>query len=205
MPLQNRVTPTGELIAVPERGLFYGNRGCLHDAEGNIKRFAANKRWIVCVLEFKGRRRSPLLRPGRFTELFFLDEATALAAGHRPCAECQRATYNQFRQAWAAGNRWDELPSADELDEALHAERWEGHGRRFVDVDVESLPIGAMFALDDQPYLVGREHCRSWTPGGYGTPEALPTGRVTLLTPPSTVEAIRQGYLPLLHPSAAAL
>src|SRR5262245_18688002 len=174
MPRQNRVTPFGDLIAVSDRGLFYGNRGCLHDADGNIKRFAAVRRWIICVLEFKGRHRHPMMQPGRFTELFFLDEATALAAGHRPCAECQRATYNQFRAAWAAGNGWDELPSADELDDALHAERWEGRGRRYVEVDVDSLPIGAMVAIDRQPHLVGPEHCRAWTPAGYGPPESLP-------------------------------
>ena len=94
MPLQNRVTPLGELIADPARGLVYGNRGCLHDATGRIRRTFAVKRWIACRLEFKGRRRSPLLQPGRYTELFFLDEATAFAAGHRPCAECRREDYN---------------------------------------------------------------------------------------------------------------
>ena len=100
MPLQNRVTPLGELVADPARGLVYGNRGCLHDAEGRIRRVYQVRRWIVCRLEFRGRRRSPLQRPGRFTELFFLDEATAFAAGHRPCAECRRADYDRFSAMW---------------------------------------------------------------------------------------------------------
>src|SRR4051794_17425396 len=102
MPLQNRVTPLGELIAVSERGLLYGNRGCLHDGEGRIRRSFDGTRWIACVLEFKGRRRTPLLQPGRYTELFFLDEATAFAAGHRPCAECRRDDYRRVPGIWGA-------------------------------------------------------------------------------------------------------
>ena len=100
MPLRNRVTPLGELVADPARGLVYGNRGCLHDDEGRIRRRYAGRRWIACRLEFRGRRRSALLQPGRYTELFFLDEATAFAAGHRPCAECRRADYDRFVAAW---------------------------------------------------------------------------------------------------------
>ena len=100
MPLQNRVTPLGDLVAAPERGLVYGNRGCLHDASGRIRRHYAVKRWIACRLEFKGWQRGPLLQPGRFTELFFLDEATAFAAGHRPCAICRREDYERFTAIW---------------------------------------------------------------------------------------------------------
>jgi hypothetical protein len=100
MPLQNRVTPLGDLVADPARGLVYGNRGCLHDDEGRIRRYYQVRRWIACRLEFRSRRRSPLMRPGRFTELFFLDEATALAAGHRPCAECRREDYDRFAALW---------------------------------------------------------------------------------------------------------
>jgi len=102
MPLQNRVTPSGDLIAVPERGLVYGNRGCLHDSYGNIRRHHNGRRWIACRLSFRGRHRSSLLQPGRYTELFFLDEATALAAGHRPCAECRRVDFDRFVQLWSA-------------------------------------------------------------------------------------------------------
>src|SRR5215208_5500627 len=102
MALQNRVTPDGDLIADPARGLVYGNRGCLHDADGAIRRRYAGRRWIACRLQFRGWRRSPLLQPGRFTELFFLDEATAFAAGHRPCALCRRADYDRFGAVWSA-------------------------------------------------------------------------------------------------------
>jgi hypothetical protein len=101
MPLQNRVTPLGELIASSERGLVYGNRGCLHDDQGRIRPSYAGKRWIACRLQFRGRRHAPLIAPGRFTELFFLDEVTALAAGHRPCAECRRADYERLTEVWA--------------------------------------------------------------------------------------------------------
>src|ERR1700732_822885 len=103
MARQNRVTPAGDVIATPERGTFLGNRGVLHDDQGRIKRAWQLKRWIVCVLEFKGRRRA-VMTPGRYTELFFLDEATALAAGHRPCAECRRERFNAFREAWLRGD-----------------------------------------------------------------------------------------------------
>src|SRR6266699_2834089 len=121
MPLQNRVTPLGELIADPARGLVYGNRGCLHDEGGRIRRRYAGKRWIACRLEFRGWLRRPLLQPGRFTELFFLDEATALAAGHRPCALCRREDYLAFGDAWGAVHTG--MRGADEIDAQLHAER----------------------------------------------------------------------------------
>src|SRR5690349_12183499 len=119
VPLQNRVTPLGDLIATPERGLVYGNRGCLHDANGRIKRRWATRRWISCRLEFKGWHRSKLMQPGKFTELFFLDEATAFSAGHRPCALCRREDYNRFLALV------DE-PGADALDVRLHEARTHG-------------------------------------------------------------------------------
>src|SRR5437764_14590665 len=118
MPLQNRVTPFGELIADPARGLVYGNRGCLHDASGRIVRFSATKRWIACRLEYKDWQRGPLLQPGKFTELFFLDEATAFAAGHRPCALCRRADYNRFLELLGE-------PGADAVDARLQTERFD--------------------------------------------------------------------------------
>src|SRR5438067_1673640 len=135
MPLQNRVTPTSELIADPARGLVYGNRGCLHDESGRIRRRYNGKRWIACRLEFRGWRRSPLLQPGRFTELFFLDEATAFAAGHRPCALCRREDYERFRALLERG--------ADALDARLHAERLDGRERRRHAVRYAGLPDGA--------------------------------------------------------------
>src|SRR5580692_8691892 len=125
MAKQNRVTPFGDLIATPERGTFLGNRGVLHDAEGRIKRAWQLKRWIVCVLEFRGRKRS-VMTPGHYTELFFLDEATALAAGHRPCAECRHARFLDFCNAWKKGHSakgGSARPTADEIDSRLHTER----------------------------------------------------------------------------------
>src|SRR5262245_5003529 len=125
MPRQNRVTPFSTLIATPARGTLYGNRGCLHNEHGQIVRPFQGERWIHCLLEFKGRHRSPLMRPGCYTELFFLDEATALSAGHRPCAECQRDRFNLFRDYWAKANprAAGPRPSAVELDAFLHRER----------------------------------------------------------------------------------
>src|SRR3954453_18158595 len=131
MPRQNRVTPFGEIVAVPERGSLMGNRGILHDAaarddpDARIRRRWAGRAWISCLLEFRGRR-DPVMAPGHYTRLFFLDEPTALAAGHRPCAYCRRAAYNAFRDAWAAGNPQHGLgptPRATEIDRVLHAER----------------------------------------------------------------------------------
>jgi len=144
MPLQNRVTPSGDLIAVPERGLVYGNRGCLHDSYGNIRRHHNGRRWIACRLSFRGRHRSPLLQPGRYTELFFLDEATALAAGHRPCAECRRVDFDRFVQLWSARHPGE--TGADVIDRRLHAERLQPDGRhqRRHLILAGDLPDGAM-------------------------------------------------------------
>ncbi len=152
MPRQNRVTPFGDIIATPERGTFMGNRGVLHDEGGHVKRAWQVKRWLVCVLAFRGRKRQ-VMAPGHYTELFFLDEATALAAGHRPCAECRRERFNAFRQAWrsarpaAAGKP---LPTADEMDTRLHAERvGPGRSKRLYQASLDELPNGAFFRCDD--------------------------------------------------------
>ena len=143
MPLRNRVTPEGELIADPARGLVYGNRGCLHDKHGTIRRHHAGRRWIACRLRFKDWHRGPLLQPGRFTELFFLDEATAFAAGHRPCALCRRADYDRFLGLTGTHG-------ADEVDARLHAERLDGLRPRD---DLEPLPVGALHMRDFQEAL----------------------------------------------------
>jgi len=198
MPLQNRVTPLGELVAVPERGLVYGNRGCLHDHDGRIRRRHAVKRWIACRLEFKDRRRKALLQPGRYTELFFLDEATAFAAGHRPCAECRRADYERFRERVGA-------PGADALDERLHAERIDGPRFR---APFDDLPDGAFVLEDGEPWLVLGSELLQWTPGGYARRHPRPSGEALLITPPTTVEVLRAGWVPVvpfLHPSAASV
>ena len=144
MPLQNRVTPLGELITSSARGLVYGNRGCLHDEQGRIRRRYAVKRWIACQLEFRGRRRSPLMAPGRYTELFFLDEATALAAGHRPCAECRRSDYTELTRFWTQLHPGQ--TGADAIDAQLHAERIHARTgeRRLHRARFEALPDGGV-------------------------------------------------------------
>jgi hypothetical protein len=206
MALQNRVTPLGELIATPARGLVYGNRGCLHDADGRIRRFFQVRRWIACRLVFKDWHRSPLLQPGRFTELFFLDEATALAAGHRPCALCRRHDYDRFSSFWRAlhGDR-----SADAIDIRLHAERIDPatRRRRLHTAWIEELPDGAFVLHGGAPCVVLGDALLAWTPVGYTRRAPRPRGQATLVTPPSLVELLRAGWdsaLPLLHPSAAA-
>src|SRR5881296_2034093 len=148
LPRQNRVTPFGELIATPERGTLMGNRGgCLHDTAQRIVRPFVSRRWIACLLEFKGRRRT-VMTPGRYTELFFLDEATALAAGHRPCAECQRARYALFRDVWGAANPGiflSSVPSAEEMDGVLHMERIGTKGTKSTYSSLlAELPVGTM-------------------------------------------------------------
>ena len=158
MPLQNRVTPLGELVADPARGLVYGNRGCLHDDEGRIRRRYNGRRWIACRLEFRGWQRSPLLQPGRFTELFFLDEATAFAAGHRPCALCRREDFVRF------GEIWRELHpgqvGADAIDAQLHSERVEPGTRaqRHHEAAIDELPDGSFVVHDGAPQLVLGAH-----------------------------------------------
>jgi hypothetical protein len=209
MPLQNRVTPLGEPIATPERGLVYANRGCIHDATGRIReRRYPTRRWIACQLEFRARRRRPLMAPGRFTELFFLDEATALAAGHRPCGECRYADYVHLR------TRWSELHpgqiGADAIDEQLDRERRDPATgrRRFHEAPYDALPDGTFVLVEDQPHLVlGRELLR-WSPGGYTTRAHRPAGETataTVITPPSLVALLateRTPLVPLVHPSA---
>ena len=197
MPLQNRVTPLGDLVADPARGLVYGNRGCLHDRHGTITRFSATRRWIACRLEFKGWERGPKLRPGKFTELFFLDEATAMAAGHRPCALCRRGDYDRLRERWGG---------ADAIDARLEAERMDGRARRLHAVALGDLPDGAFVLRDQEPWLVHGDRLRRWTPAGYDRSVARPTGPARLITPPSLTDLLRQGWdplVPLLHPSAA--
>jgi hypothetical protein len=205
MPLQNRVTPLGELIAVPERGLVYGNRGCLHDEQGRIRRPFAVKRWIACRLEFRGRRRHPLLQPGRYTELFFLDEATAFAAGHRPCAECRRDDYDRFTAFWR--ERHPGRAHADAIDEQLHAERFdrEPRAQRHHEARFGGLPDGAFVLHHGAPHLVCGARLLRWSPGGYVDPSRRPRGAATVITPPSLVALLASGWeplVPLLHPTA---
>jgi hypothetical protein len=206
MPRQNRVTPFGELIATEARGTLMGNRGCLHDTQQHIRRPFACKRWITCVLEFRGRYRT-VMTPGRYTELFFLDEATALAAGHRPCAECQHARYRLFREIWAAANHGmggAAAPSADEIDHVLHSERVDGERRkRTYLARLSDLPPGVMVADDKGiPYLVLEQTLKRWEPGGYGLDIPKPADEMfRVLTPKSIVRAIVKGYPPAIQGS----
>ena len=167
MPLRNRVTPFSELVSDPARGLVYGNRGCLHNADGQIVRRYGVKRWISCRLEFKDWKRTRLLQPGRFTELFFLDEATAFAAGHRPCAECRRADYDRFTAIWRGLH--DER-GADVIDARLHDERIDdaSRERRLQPVAYHGLPDGAFVLHEDAPKLVLGGTLRRWSLAGYG-------------------------------------
>ena len=206
MPRQNRVTPLGELVADPARGLVYGNRGCLHDARGRIVRPFQVRRWIACRLDFRNRRRSPLMQAGRYTELFFLDEATALAAGHRPCAECRREDYLRFLEQWTERHRAER--TADAIDLRLHAERFDPdtRSRRVHEVELDSLPDGAFVLRSGEPFVVVGSSLLLWTPRGYVSRVPRPRGGTAkAITPPSLVEHLRDdsgSVLPLLHPSA---
>jgi hypothetical protein len=198
VPRQNRVTPLGELIAVPDRGLVYGNRGCLHDNQGRIRRRWATKRWIACRLEFRGWRREPLMQPGKFTELFFLDEVTAFAAGHRPCALCRREDYRRFGEIWAEIHPGQ--VGADAIDAQLHEERLAGPR-------AGAVADGAFVLEDDEAWLVINGALRRWAPAGYRERRPLPP-RPRVITAPSLVKVLRRGWegaVPLVHPSALSM
>jgi hypothetical protein len=205
MTLRNRGTPLGEVVSDPGRGLVYANRGCLHDMNGSIRRRYNGKRWIACRLEFRGWRRSPLLQAGRFTELFFLDEATAFAAGHRPCALCRRYDYNRFATIWSGLHTG--RTGADAIDAQLHSERVDADTRaqRRYDTRLDELPDGAFVFEDNAPWLVLGDELLRWTPGGYGERRPRLVERTALLTPPSLVAVLGAGWsgvVPLLHPSS---
>jgi hypothetical protein len=205
VPLQNRVTPLGDLVAEPGRGLVYGNRGCLHDAEGKIRRRFAGRRWIACRLTFRGWQRAPLLQPGRFTELFFLDEATAFAAGHRPCALCRRDDYRAFASRWL--DLHPHQHGADAMDKQLHAERIGAvkSGRLLHRLPYTELPDGAFVMHDDLPQLVHGNALYRWSTSGYSAPSRRPeAGDAVVITPPSLLAALAAGWegaVPLFHPS----
>ncbi|SDP58564.1 hypothetical protein [Phyllobacterium sp. OV277] len=198
MPLQNRVTPFGEIVSVPQRGTFMGNRGIIHDPSTRtlLKRRWTTRAWIICVCQFKNVRRDVMARQS-WTELFFLDEATALSAGHRPCFYCQRQRAKAFQAAWADGNGVSKQ-SAPDMDTVLHEERLDttgGKRRHPLTSSIEDLPDGSMIASGDNAYLIRGGQTSLWSWEGYviHTP---PTQNVGLLTPPSTVHALRAGYKP---------
>lgn len=202
MTLQNRVLPTGEIVAdASYRGAFMGNRGILHDAHRRLATARWRlKGWVCCALSFKERTRT-VMTQGRYTELFFLDEAVALSAGHRPCAECRRADYNRFRAAWAAATGTE--ARAPEMDATLHKARVT---RRRVQVRHEaeagSLPDGAFILMQDRPHLVQGAAILPFSPTGYGPSLPWTAGPVTVLTPRPTLEVLAAGYAPVLHATA---
>ena len=201
MPLQNRVTPTGDIVATPHRGLFTGNRGIIHDpATRTLTRRWASQAWLTCVCEFRGWRRKVM--GGRsWTELFFLDEATAFAAGHRPCFYCRRDEANRFRAAWERGNRVKDI-LAPEIDAVLHRERLaSGKKLHRLPMPVARLPDGTMVQAGADSFMIVQGRALKWSPAGYARATRL-QGDAMLLTPPSTVRAFAAGYRPVLHVSA---
>ena len=204
MVLQNRVDPFGEVHAAPERGMFMGNRGgCFHRDDQTLKpTHWASRHWITCLLAFKGRRRK-LMQPGQYTELFFLDEVTALAAGHRPCFECRRGDALAFRAALISRKVFDETPSASELDSLIAGEVQARRRQKLplLRCTATSLPDGAMFEHDARAWLKWQDRAFSWSFGGYQAVSDLPDSQVGCLTPSASIEALRGGYLPKLHPS----
>jgi hypothetical protein len=201
MSLQNRVTPFGEIAALGGRGLVMGNRGILHDDNRRIVRYSQVRRWLACRTEFKQIRRV-IMRPHSYTELFFLDEATAFSAGHRPCAECRRSDYRRFCELWAMCH--GEPVSADIIDRQLHRERLAGpRTKRTYRADLESLPDGAYIAVENRAWLVWGDSLLAWSPLGYSERRLRSTeSAVEVLTPRSTVAVIAAGYRPPSHPSA---
>jgi len=200
MPWRNRVTPFGDIVAVAARGTLMGNRGVLHNAERSIVRDSQVKRWIACRLEFRGRHRV-VMTPGRWTELFFLDEATALAAGHRPCAECRNADYRAFQSAWRRAFP-DADAAADAMDLVLHKERrirpWV---KRLHHANADDLPDGAFVTLEGKAWLVRGDRLLEWTPDGYVSGRERPRNtQLSLLTPPSIVAVLHAGYVAGIHP-----
>jgi hypothetical protein len=202
-PLRNRVTPAGDLIATEHRGTMYGNRGVLHNDDLVLVRRHQVRRWLVCVLEFRGRRRQ-VMQPRRYTELFFLDEAVALAAGHRPCAECRHADYQSFAAAWTAALGLRARPAADDIDLVLHGQRCPVNGARVTyPALLRDLPDGVFIVREGEYWLRYHDGLHRWTPAGYAERRDLFDGPAAVLTPRSTVDAIRTGYRPAVHRSAS--
>jgi hypothetical protein len=205
MPLQNRVPPTGEIIAHPARGMLMGNRGCLHNPERTlgVTRWRS-KMWLSCVLYYRGRHRD-VMPPGRYTALFFLDEATALACGHRPCGQCRHADHLWFAESWRVAQSMPARPYARDMDAWLHAERVDSRTRtqKRRQARAGDLPDGAMVRYLGEPALRCGDALLPWSFDGYRAPARIdPEAAVELLTPPSIVAVLAAGYRPLVHPSA---
>ena len=198
--LQNRVDPRGNIIKTSARGSWMGNRGLLHDEHQNLVRPFKLQAWLICLLEFKGRKR-PVMAPRQYTELFFLDEATAFSAGHRPCFECRRKDYDRFKTFWIKANPeygFDEKTSIRRIDEILHKERIDPAGSKITCTGaLKDLPDGSFIVYKDQPAVVVNSSIFPWSPFGYEKGILLPKEeKLTVLTPGSVVNAFRAGYLP---------
>jgi hypothetical protein len=204
MALQNRVDPFGELLASPTRGLFMGNRGGrIHTSDKRLtSRRWSSRQWICCVLRFKDRQRS--VWGASYTELFFLDEVTALSAGHRPCFECRRSDANEFAARWREAFELRETPRAAEMDRVLHGERLNGRAKRLHQRRIDDLPDGAFITLDGSAWVVREDSLLRWTPAGYDSRKPRPRGLVVdVLTPPAIMVVLAAGYRPAWHPTAA--
>jgi len=200
-PLQNRVNPFGQIIQTTARGAWMGNRGLIHNEQQQIVRDFRLKAWITCKLDFKGRHRE-VMAPGLYTELFFLDEATAFSAGHRPCAECRREDFNRFKSAWILGNPAHGFHSKSpirEIDEILHRERMDLNGRKVTFFEKpDKLPGGSFILYQDKPFIIRHgNRAAAWKPPGYMEIIELPPGiELEVLTPRSIVNSFRAGYIP---------
>jgi hypothetical protein len=206
MPRQNRVTPFGHFEAHSARGQFMGNRGILHTDKGELGPARwKHKNWIVCATSFKGRQRT-ITSPGCYTELFFCDEPTALAAGHRPCSECRNADYRRFAEAWRSAHALPGRLKAAEMDHALHQTRLRGREQASTTAFLGDLPDGVVVVLREHPAvarLVWDGHLHQWTHFGYAERRpVVPELQVDVLTPEPTVNTLRAGYAPVVHPTA---
>lgn len=203
MPLQNRVLPQGEIVAIPEKGLFTGNRGVLHDETRTLRRRAAHPHWICCTLDWKGWRRD-VMAPRRWTALFFLDEAVALSAGHRPCAYCRRPAFNAWSAAWARA--FGAPAKAPVMDKRMQESRWDKAARapRRFTAPLADLPDGTFIETPDgQAQLVLGPRLLPYSPAGYGPALPRPAkGEARVLTPDVTVRVLAAGFAPVLHPSS---
>lgn len=204
--LQNRVDPLGRLIETSARGLWMGNRGVIHNEHQQIIRNFKHKAWITCTLTFKERKRT-VMTPGRWTELFFLDEATAFAAGHRPCFECRKQDAKKFKSCWIMGNpahNFSMATSINQIDEIIHRERIDDQKKKVVHQHMtEDIPEGTFLLIHDDPFVFSKGRLLQWTPFGYADSIAVPEhSALTILTPRSIVNAFRAGYVPQIGRSS---
>lgn len=202
MPLQNRLKPNGEIVKTSERGTLMGNRGIIHNENKELISVSKIKGWVTCRLEFKGRKRE-LMAKGRYTELFFLDEATAFAAGHRPCAECRRERYNEFKNKWLEANEkllLGEKDSVGNIDKIIHKERINKKEKVTFLANLNTLPIGTVIEIDNEILLIWKDALYIWDFQGYQlSKKKISNIDVKVLTPKSYVNMFKKGFTPDVH------